>query len=304
MDDRQFPIRRFADDTSFRAAITAMDRVREEEACIGGQPSLYYKGLRYCGTGWEVSSVGKDFAVVQHPDALADLGEGLQELGICPRGEICESSRGVLTAALHFFNPKFDIARMVGALADDATCHIGILVTSAHGAPPSCLALEAMAESSDGTQYLVSDILGSRRFRHVGRLRGNLKALVHEMVQGLPVLGQYIANAKAAPLTIEQVSWALRALDYGPKGRKALLHRTYANAWALYDRLCKFARRGELNAGSRMAELRRAQALLDPHRRYLLLEQGKQLELDDEAAREAALQTTLDALPTPIGAAA
>jgi hypothetical protein len=285
-----FPDRHFTNDDEFQAAIESMDTVEEHEVVVGGHASEHYKGLRYARAGWEASVVGKDYAVVQHPDVLRELHGGLRHLVIRPAGRIAETHRGQLTATLHFFNPHFDIARMVGATDGDTSCYLGIAVATTHGAPASCLALDAMAECLDGTQYVVSDVLGSRRLRHVGQLRGKLQSLVSDMVLRLPDLGAHIANAKATSLEPVQAEWVLRALRFGPRAREAILARGVASAWQLYDEVCRHAQRLEVRSTTRMSELRNAQAILDPHRLHTLLDNGHQMELDEMAKSETEAQ--------------
>lgn len=291
MDD--FPDRTFETDDELAAALQEMDIVQKEPVMLGNQPSLYYKGLRYRKTGHEASIVGKDYTVVQNPDILEDLRQEFQNLAITPRGRIQESHRGLLHATLHFFNPNYEVARLVGAIDDATSCYLGILVTNSHGAPALCLSLEAMAESSDGTQYLVSDFLGQRRVRHVGRLRSNFRDLVREMITALPDLGQHIRDAKATALERSQCVQALQALEYGPRVQEAVLTPRVKSAWDLFDALCRHARRSTLRPVSRLAELRRIQGLLDPFKLHKILERGQQLQQEALAMRESNGQTCL-----------
>lgn len=290
-----FPLRTFATDAEFMAALDAMDTVVVEPATVGGVPSLHYKGLRYAASRHEVSVVGKGYALEQHPDMLRELRGSLLDLGITPKGRIAETHRGVLHAQLHFFNPNYALQSMVTVLGSTTPCHLGVVVTSSHGAPAQCLTLEAMAETGDGTQYLVSDILGSRRVRHVGRLQASLKDLIREMTQNLPTLGQHLRDAKQTPLTVGQCTHALLALGHGPRVRRAIQARHPESAWSLYDALCRHARRSRIRSGTRLTELRSLQALLDPYRLDQLLQRGQQLELDEAAtAEEGSRQATLE----------
>lgn len=273
-----------------------MDWVQEVPIEHGDQPSLHYKGLRYRGRGSEVSVVGKGYAVVQHGEMLAHLSEILERSGINPRGKICESSRGNLNASLNFFNPAYDIARLIGAIEPGTTCHVGMLVGNSHGAPTSALTLEALASSSDGANYLLGDVLGRRVVRHVGKLGKQVGSLVQEIVAGLPTLGRHIQQARQA--NVEECGEAiLWGLGYGPHGRLAILARKPATAWSLYDACCRFARRLDVGEPTRIGELRRAQGILSPNRRDHLIEAGHVAMLEQAAALEVVRPPEQAALP-------
>jgi hypothetical protein len=284
-DDDDFPDRAFEDHVSLLAQLELMDTVVETEATNGGQASLHYKGLRYAERGTEVSIVGKGYAVEQHPDFLRKLGGTLQERSITPRGTIRESARGVLHASIHFFNPLYDVARIVGALEPTMTCHLGLLAGNSHGAPSTCLSLEAMAESSDGTRYLVGDLLGRVSIRHVGKLNRQTGRLIAEMLAGLPSLGRHCRDARETPLERPQGEEILRGLEYGPGARNAILARKPQSMWTLYDGCCRFAKRLAVGEATRIAELRRCQAILQPNKREAAQEAGR-LAILEEHARE------------------
>jgi hypothetical protein len=286
MTELDFPDRDFRDHATLLAQLQQMDLVLEVEATNGGLASRHYKGLRYAGSGTEVSIVGKTYCVVQNPDFLRDLAQNLQERGITPRGTIRESSRGVLHASIHFFNSLYEVARLVGALDATTTCHLGLIATNSHGAPSTCLSLEAMAEASDGTRYVVSDLLGRVSMRHVGRLNQKTGQLLGEMIGGLPRLGRHCREAQETRLDRDQATEILWGLDYGPGARTAILARQPQTMWALYDACCRFAKRLGVGETTRVAELRRSQVILQPVKRQAAQEAGRQAMMEEQAREE------------------
>jgi hypothetical protein len=283
---KDFPTRSFSTDAEFAEAIQAMDRVIEASVLNGGKASEHYKGLRYQRGGHEASIVSKRYAVSQHPDFLATLRRGLPPKAD-PKGTIAESSRGLLTVTVHFFNPQFEVARLIGELGSEDACHLGITATSDHTGSNS-VAIKAEAQRQDGTRYVLSDFLGSESFRHVGKVAEKTSKVVGRMLSRLPELGHAVRTAKATLLTPEECELALWGLGLGEKNRRIILAAKPETAWTLYDRVCRNARRRDLNERSRLDELGEAQRILNPSKLDDLLEAGREARLDDEAAKEPA----------------
>jgi hypothetical protein len=284
---KDFPTRSFSNDAEFAEAIAAMDRVTETVVLNGGKPSEHYKGLKYVRGGHEASIVSKRYGVSQHPDFLTNVHSSIKPFKAEPKGTIAESSRGLLTATVHFFNPSFNCARLLGELAADEACHLGITVTSDHMGEHSVKIL-AQAKRSNGTTYILSDFLGSESFRHVGKVAERTSKVVAGMLDRLPMLGAAVQSAKATVLTPEDMEACLWGLGLGEKSRQVILRGKPTTAWELFDKVCQNAKRIDLGDRGRVDELTEAQRILNPNKLDALIEAGQTARLKAEAKAEPA----------------
>jgi hypothetical protein len=306
---REMPFRDLAELRAIAASLDTAEPITPVK--VGELEFPNHKGLRWTGSGKKITVVSKGFRIDQNRDALLQVCDTVDAMGLQPRGIVCETEDGHMLAKVFIQNPEYELHVALGEVRQDTYITLGVGLENSYGSPHVSLRAEAIGYAPANDQLLYFPrMIGKHAFRHWGskEAQRRIGATISLLTQRAPAAGRRIEEASTTQIHGDDDAVALlRAVGIPTKTATDIVtagasHTHYwsdpVTAWGLYNAVLSAYSQRKLTRAGRDDVCRRLENILVVDGLPALIAKGHQLVVKDRTKADVEdLEAVLEAEP-------